>query len=250
MSKYIVDNIEYPSVTTVIGILDKGDGLKQWAVDCAIDYIDKNWVEGKSILDLINESRREWKNVQTEAMNIGTEVHHLIERYIKAKMTGKGNSILRQNTHIEIENEIENGFNAFLEWEEENIHHWIESEQTVHCNEYGYAGTLDAIAQLKNGKIYLIDFKSSKGFYDGYDMQVSAYKYGRMERRDIQIEGIGILRLDKETGIPEWKDYTSKYDRSIMAFHRLVEFYYAQKKRRLMNNPFVYDTKMPNKTPA
>ena len=239
MSKYSINEKEYPGVTTVLGILSKGDALKQWAVNCAIDYIKENYekcIGIHEVFDLFNFAKKEWKTARDEAMDIGSEVHGLIEQHIKDD---------RIKLPTKLRPEVENGFWAFKEWESKNIDKWIESEQTVCCDEYGYAGTLDAIAKLKDGKIYLIDFKASKGFYDEYAMQVSAYKYARMERQDIKIQGIGVLRLDKETGIPEWKDYTDKYDRSIMAFQKLIEFYYAQKKRRLKNNPFIYDTKTP-----
>jgi len=241
MSNYKINEVEYPSVTTVIGILGKGDALLQSSVNCATNYIKDNIfrlqpdVEHKreaiSIEELLIEAKTEWKNIKDEAMNIGTEVHKMIENHIKSII----NKTDMPKYEGEYRKEVENGYLAFLEWEKENITKWIASEKTVICKEFGYAGTLDAIAELKDG-VYYIDFKSSKGFYDGYDKQISAYKYADGEYPDA---GIGVLRLDKETGIPEWKDYSKKYDKAINSFHKLVDFYYSDKKRRLKNNPFV-----------
>jgi len=38
---YAKDGVEYPSVTTILGILDK-PALKGWAAGCAVDYIRDN----------------------------------------------------------------------------------------------------------------------------------------------------------------------------------------------------------------
>ncbi|GAH23405.1 unnamed protein product, partial [marine sediment metagenome] len=77
-----------------------------------------------------------------------------------------------------------------------------------------------AVAIMKNGKKYVIDFKSSKKFYDEMPLQVSAYRraYCYECRLAEHPEGMGVLRLDKETGIPEWKDYSKVYTKKLTAF--------------------------------
>jgi|GEM_PF-5374228 len=50
---------------------------------------------------------------------------------------------------------------------------------------------------------------------------------------------MGILRLDKDTGLPEWKDYSDKYETKLISFLSLLDYYYKDKKRRLKNNPRV-----------
>jgi hypothetical protein len=37
-------------------------------------------------------------------------------------------------------------------------------------------------------------------------MQLAAYQYAHEEMTGDKMDGVGILRLDKETGMPEWKE--------------------------------------------
>ena len=108
---------------------------------------------------------------------------------------------------------------------------------TVHDDEFCVAGTLDAVAKLKDGRIVVIDFKSSKGFYDGYDLQIAAYRNCYEKMKQDEVDGQGVLRLDKETGIPEYKDFSENHLRNIICFKSLLDVYYLQKNRRLKNNP-------------
>lgn len=224
MARYTIEDVEYPSVTQILDILDK-PALKQWAVNCAIQYVKENM--HKPFDELMDAARIEWKNVGREAMSIGSQVHNVIEQYIKFSID--------KTEKPDIKDEVQNAFLAFLEWEKENIEEWIESEKTVVGP--GYAGTLDAVAIFKNNKKYVIDFKSSKGIYDEYIYQIAAYRRAYTgEKNEKNIDGMGILRLDKTTGQPEWKDCSKVYEKKLDAFLKLVEFYYAAKKRKLKNN--------------
>jgi hypothetical protein len=226
---YDINDQQYPSVTTILDILDK-PALKQWAVNSACDYIKREagWEiieSSEDLIDVIEMARTEWKNISNDAMNIGSEIHDLIEKYIKDGRDAVG----------ELKPEVENGFLAFLEWEQENIEEWTESERTVFDPIACYAGTLDACAKLKNGKYYVIDFKSSKGFYSGYDMQIAAYRYAYEQEMKIRMDGMGVLRLDKETGLPEFKDYSKVYEKKLTAWKKLLDYWYAAANRRCKN---------------
>lgn len=231
---YELDGIEYPSVTTVLGILDKSGALTYWAAGCAVDYIMAN-------LDrLVNpsgphEAEGIFKNAKSAftqksetAKDTGTQVHDAIERYIRTGKSPGG----------EICDQAQNGFLAFLEWEGKNHIVWEQSEVTLYSKAYGFAGTADAVAVI-NGHRYLIDFKTAKGIYDEYRMQLAAYRLAWNESNFDKIENVAILRLDKETGEPEFKDVTKDIERKEAAFLKLLDFYYAEKKRRLKNNPRV-----------
>jgi hypothetical protein len=224
---YDIDGTEYPSVTTVLDCLGKGDGLLYWAVGLAMTYIRQNRGLGLSLDELLDQASRNWMTVKEEAANIGSEIHSLIERYIKEGKDAIG----------AFRPEVEHGFLAFLEWERVHGIKWIKSEMQIVSREFGYAGTLDAIC-LYEGRAYVIDFKSSKAFNDTMGMQIAAYRNAAAEMGH-SIEGMGILRLDKLTGEPEWKDYSASYAKDRAAFLKLLDFYYAAKKRRLKNNRFV-----------
>ncbi|HEB41540.1 MAG TPA: hypothetical protein ENI08_00790 [Candidatus Dependentiae bacterium] len=205
---------------------------------------------------LLKDARFHYKEVSQEAKDIGSQVHGIIERHIKTNLAGKIPVYLELNKDPAVNpDEVHNGYNAFLEWEKKFVVRYIETEQTIFHAQELFGGTLDCIAELKDG-IYCIDFKASKGFYDGYGKQVASYKFAResvkepttlnVKTRDdrefsctlnpIKIDGIGVLRLDKETGQPEWKDYSSKYDRKIKSFLALLDFWYKDKNRQLKGN--------------
>lgn len=224
---YAIDGVEYPSVTTVLGLLSKGDALLGWAVKCAIEYIKTNMSDEKPIEEVLELARTEWKNARETAADIGTEIHDKIHKYITYGRDACG----------EMRPEVENGFLAFLDWEQAHKVKWVQTELQVVSRVHGFAGRLDAICDF-DGKRYLIDFKSSKAFYDEMPMQLAAYRIAAAEGGS-HTEGIGILRLDKETGLPEWKDYSEVQDNQEKAFLNLIKFYYSQKNRRLKNNPFV-----------
>ena len=232
-NEYHFDGIQYPSVTTVIGILGNGDALLGWAVKCATKYIHDHIKSDSDtpIKTVLALAEVEWRSVRDEAGDIGSEIHSIIHKYIKFGRDATGT----------MRPEVENGFLAFLEWEKSHKVQWLQTEMGVLSRVHGFAGTLDAICMF-DGKKYLIDFKSSKGFYDGFDMQLAAYRIGAAENGH-QTEGCGILRLDKETGNPEWKDYSEVQDQAGAAFLALVKFYYLQKNRRLKNNPFILKPK-------
>jgi len=224
---YEIEGEQYPRVTSIL----PRPSLEQWAVNSAIEYIKVNFSESETdaYMDLpliLEEAKTEWKNISKEALNIGSEVHELIEQYIKG---------FKDTEPKETKPEVLNAFNAFLEWEKENIEEWIECEKTIFHPVHCYAGTLDATAKLKNGKYYVIDFKTSTGFYGGYDLQIAAYRHAYEEEMYIQMDGMGILRLDKKTGLPEWKDYSKVYEQKKDAFIHLVNFWYADKNRRCKN---------------
>ena len=143
---------------------------------------------------------------------MGSAVHSAIEEYNK---TGKEPC----TDHPQ----IVAGYVAFLEWMDENKVVITSVEETV----YGkyWAGTLDLRCNL-NGVPYVIDFKTSKAIYaNDYGPQIAAY---RSTFNDVQ--GCGILRLDKETGLPEWKDFSDRYEKDLKVFNKMVELYMLRHK--------------------
>jgi hypothetical protein len=230
---YTIDGMEFPSVTTVLDCLGKGDALMHWAVGQAMIYIRQNRGLGLGLEELLEKASKNWMTVKEEAAGIGSEIHDLIEKYIQHGKDAVG----------QYRPEVTHGFLAFLEWERAHGVKWIKSEFQIVSRVHGYAGTLDAIC-IYEDRPYVIDFKSSRGFYDTFGMQIAAYRHAA-EEMGHDVQGVGILRLDKVTGDPEWKDYSATYDRDITAFLKLLDFYYHAKTRRLRNNKFVQKKQSP-----
>jgi hypothetical protein len=142
--------------------------------------------------------------------------------------------------------EAANAYEAFLQWEKEHIEEWIETEKPIHDEDYWFAGTLDAIAKLKTGEIACIDFKTSKGHYDGFGMQLAAYGFARPKLKGTHkivsrfgeylidykpiktIQKYICLRIDKLTGQPDPKDYTKNIVREYHRFLAGLEYWYLK----------------------
>jgi hypothetical protein len=214
------------SVTTILGELDK-PALIPWALKSAVTYVNRQ-IEGKEEIAcdklkmILEASKKEYKFLKDEAAEIGTEVHNSIEDYLK---TGKKPSGFKTKS-------AENGFNSFIKWANKNKFEMIESETPIYNIEEEYAGTTDCVCFL-NKKRYLIDFKTSKGIYfPSMGMQLSSYVYAlnKMNPPEEKIKGMGILRLDKVTGLPEWADMTKDAKAYLDMFLALNNFHKAKMK--------------------
>lgn len=121
----------------------------------------------------------------------------------------------------------------FIKWQTANDFKLVEAEHIVWSENYRFAGTLDCIC-YKNGKLYLVDFKSSKAIYDDFLMQISAYRVGYEERSGREIQGLGILRLPKnETDAYEWREWTlGEANDSFDEFMCLVSFWWERARNK------------------
>jgi len=221
MSTYEVNGKKLPSVTTIISdCTDKSGPLTQWAANCVVDWIKQNCHENpiiapsKCYLVFENElqhARVNFRDVSQEALDVGSCVHNAIETYL---LTGK---------EVKIENDQAiAGYLAFLEFAEQHKMKTHHCELQVTTNTW--AGTLDWEGELDD-KLTVIDFKASKAIYPEYRYQVAAY------RSATGAEANGILRLDKETGFPEYKDYSKTYEKDLAVFNAMVNLYFLRHPR-------------------
>ena len=227
MSKNYYDykGFELPRVTSICDQFDKSGALMGWAVNCMRDYLVEEYTKHpptsyNEFTDLVNDAKANYRDVSKEALDIGSEVHKAIETYL---LTGKEPRNPRE--------EVLSAFLAFLEWESANPGETIKVEHSVYSLSPPYAGTLDWI-RMMNGKKYYLDFKSSKASkafpYKANKMQIAAY---RQTDENPESCGSGILRLDKETGYPEFKDLTDKYETDVKKFNLLCEFWWEDHPR-------------------
>lgn len=204
-----------PSVTTIIGdCTDKSGALTQWAANQTVEWIRKHgilidggyWIND----DDLDDARLNFRSVSKDALDIGSTVHGAIEHYFK---TG--------DEPVGLNEQAQNAYDAFREWEQANDIKTIATEQVVMCETY--AGTLDWVGTIC-GKVYVVDWKTSKGFYGrDYFYQIAAYR-----ALWSGAEGCGVLRIDKETGKPEWRDSSNKYFDDLAVFRAMVELFYRK----------------------
>ena len=185
---YKVEGVKVPSVTRVVdGCFPKD--LTHWALSIGQEEYDK---------------------VISDALEIGNDTHQWIEDYINYG-----------HACTEPEDYISKSVNAFLDWTTEYNPEWVDAERKVYCDKYKYAGTVDAVAKI-NGRVCVIDFKTSKKIYKPYHLQVTAYAQAIKRMDGLRRWPLGIiLRLDKETGKFEHKVFEPKHN--FNTFKRCLE---------------------------
>jgi hypothetical protein len=229
--KYLTeDGREYPSVTKIIGWVfngGKSDALVPWAVKQTCDYVHSRVDNCGSLHEndvklFLDDARKEATRKKEEAGDIGTRIHG----YIQEWANDPGGFELAPFE----DEEVRSAFAAFIRWAEEVQLEPVETEVLVYDDKLKYAGTLDMIAFiLVDGvkKLYLLDFKTSNYFYDvPMGTQLAAYSkaYGPRSK-DPNIAGIGVVRLDKESGKPTFRDYTEDEGRYLDTFLMFRKIY-------------------------
>jgi hypothetical protein len=210
--------VDVPSCTHITGQLDK-PALTFWAAGAACDYIMQQiddimaWNSRDAIFPIVEAARKNFRTVSRKALDAGSRIHEAIEVYLK---TGK--------EPFTKDDQVISAFLAFLEWKDAHKVEPIHLEHTVYG--YDWAGTLDFYGMF-DGKKYVIDWKSSKGVYDEMRYQVAGYRSASGD-----CEGCGILRLDKESGFPEWVDTSKTYEEDLNIFNILTDLWWARNKSK------------------
>lgn len=159
------------------------------------DYI-KERIEAGSVIDLdtVELSRKAHQNIKEEAATSGKLVHQWAENFIKGVKQDLPN-----------DDQAKNGIMAFLDWVEQHKVKFVSSERLVYSRQYNFCGHMDAEA-LIDGKLCVIDFKTSKGIYPEMLLQTAAYQMAAQEEGSVYDETRYIARFDKETGLFEVKE--------------------------------------------
>ena len=189
-----------PSVTTIIGIVDKSGPLIGWAkritAEAAVDNRDQlaTWMELGGRDGAISLLTKAASVKRDKAADVGTRVHALAEsiaRGVPVELTDEERPYLA-------------AYQRFLaDWEPR----YLAAEEMVVSLTHYYGGTFDAIVEMA-GDTWLIDYKTSKGTYPETALQLSAYagadfigRPGDPKRYEFPpITAYGVLHLRPENG--------------------------------------------------
>jgi len=160
-----------PGVTTILGVLGKGQALIRWANRLGLQGIDST------------------KYVDDKA-DIGTCAHYLIECDVKGIEPDL--SDYSPNT-VSL---AENGLLKWLDWKPSDFE-LLGSEMKLVSEEHRYGGTCDIYAKI-SGKRTLVDIKTSgSGVWPEMKHQVVAYKH-LLEENGHPVDEIWILRVGRD----------------------------------------------------
>jgi hypothetical protein len=195
---YYVNGVRKTGVTTYLGIKDKSRALVSWAVDLYRQYLYDNLPEEPSLETLrilIDEGARQHAIAKEAAADIGSKIHAWCEALIKHRLNVEG---YEQMPDMPEEREVQIGVNAFMDWVAAHQVKFLSSERIVYSRKHDYIGTLDIEAVI-DGKLCLVDLKSSNGLYNTVLLQTAAYVKADEEESGRQYEGRWAIRLAKET---------------------------------------------------
>lgn len=193
------DGKRVPSVTTILGILDK-PALLHWAWGLGCQGID-------------------YRKTSGEACDIGTIAHFMCECYVK------GLTWDLSDHPQKLVDKAETAYVKFVTWWDDMGYKLDSSELRLVSENWQVGGTIDLVAIAPNGDRHLLDLKTSKGIYREYRIQVSAYAEIYEECTDNAIDELWIVRIGKE----DEGDFETRqvFDRPqcVAAFESLRESY-------------------------
>jgi hypothetical protein len=221
----------YPSVTTVLNVMETPEGLKKWK--------QKN--KGKN--------NRHWKDIMEYKGYRGTLLHYeLLNPLAKEELYGENENTAEENleeenvwkrTDFEVEEDpvertqegIEFAKNVWSDIKEqrgitdENI---LNVETFVVNSDLEYAGQFDLFYLDKEGDVTLCDLKTSSGVYDKHKLQTIAYN----EAVDVDVDKLEVIRIH-----PDREEYEishdSDWDKSREAYKRQLEYLRAKAKMEM-----------------
>jgi len=215
---YRVDDEIVYGVTSITDVLHK-PALMYWAVQCGLNLLKDNWEPGEedevSKKDLLEKAKHAHKDVSRNATDIGDLLHDWAEHHFNPDMEDQG----------EPKNEnLKNAARGLLKWEKEHDIEVIGTERKVFSKKHWYAGTLDLNAII-DGKLTILDFKTSKRIYNNYFMQVAAYSQAYKEEKSEPHQS-AILRVSKNNSEFEYATVknTDKHLKGFLGAKKLYEW--------------------------
>lgn len=205
---YTIDGKEFPSVTTLLDVLDK-PGLMYWAANmekrametALLDVLtsdgarDPDWVLGQ-MADRLTKAKA-FLREKDKAATIGTAAHAWIEWETRRRLGEKvaAEPVIPDPALVAVE--------AWKEWAASVDFTPLCAERTVYCMGCGYAGTLDWIAKVR-GVVTLGDYKTSKAVYPESYLQNIAYRHAAATLGLDTAAGL-VLRLPKTLDDPAFE---------------------------------------------
>ncbi len=169
---FLKDGSKVPGTTTICGAYKDSGGLLHWA-----------WEQGTKGLD--------YRQTRDKAGDIGTLVHAIIEAMLKGELPPA------------VSEEAAKAVHAFLGWQRQNKIEIIEAEIQLVSEEYKYGGTLDAVGVIDEEYV-LLDWKTSKGVYKNYLLQLAAYiQLWNENHPGMEIVKACLVRFSKTDGVCE-----------------------------------------------
>lgn len=137
-------------------------------------------------ISLTDRAYRAHKESLDDSATAGTDLHALLERWVKLQM---GIAKLEEGddlSHIE----------DFIEWCDAKVEKFLWSEVHTYNEELWVGGISDLGVKLKDGRYGIVDFKSAKEVYDSHYIQIAGYALQLEATGGLDSEGNKLFDLE------------------------------------------------------
>lgn len=214
---YMLDGKPLTGTTTILQVIAK-PALIPWAVKTCKDFMLAALKSGAPIDEAcIEEAGKQHRLKKEAAGDWGTTLHALIEEYAKNGLTNPPT-----------DEKMEQAFNHFLSWTNENQVKFLESEKRIYSREMWVGGTCDLVVEIE-GKTWIVDVKTGSGIYPEHFWQMGSYDMCLNEMGLYpKVEGYIVLNLKKDGKFEEKRSISNEDNRS--AFKAALTIYRIQEK--------------------
>lgn len=161
----------YPSVSRIVGLLDKSDALAGSAAKLTAEYAydEMDSWEGLPRDDAIKRIKSEYRRQWSAKAEIGSAAHHQIATWLATLDDGHPTIELDESLPL---------LSAAMAFIGDRVEKVGGAEITVYNHTYQYAGTADALVRLNTGEIAIVDWKTGR-VYPETILQLAAYAHGQ-----------------------------------------------------------------------
>ncbi len=216
----------YPGVTGVLNVISK-PALVPWAKRVAIESLSNELfallpdhadpfqditINRYDVIDAVERAKKRPDQLKDDAAKLGTEAHAYIDKVVKGEPLGP------------LQDDILEPVSAFADWWKNGDYSFVAGDTKVASRRHRFGGSLDALA-LRDGRLTLLDWKTSKAIYDEYALQVAAYAYAFNETYGVSVRSAVCVRFRKPgvEGPPfealEVKDLPASFEAFLAAKH-------------------------------
>ena len=214
--RYKLDGAWVPGVTGLIGKGLPKPALPYWSAKTVAEWVADN-------PDLTEDLKRmggrgpavaylkelPWQK-RDEAAIRGTDVHKIAEQVV-------------HGAQVDVPEHLAAHVQGYVDWLDKSGAEALLTERPVASRQWRYAGTFDLIARM-DGKVWLLDVKTSSGVYGSMALQLAAYANAEFyldqdntEQPLPAVERYGVLHvtdygttlhyLPAEYNEPAWRDF-------------------------------------------
>ena len=215
------DSEPYPSVTSVLGVLNK-ETLNRWqaqrvagallealTADGGELQLRKARTNKRFAAALVSRALRAPGQVADEAASVGTNAHEAIDELLLLAPDSAARAEARERAEAG-DARVRAVVRNFERFERESGVTLLHRDTFVWSHTHRFAGAIDAVGRARDGSLVAFDWKTSKSLHNQYALQLGAYALAWNEMHpDAPVEHAVVVRFDKQRDVYEAKRVAS-----------------------------------------